>query len=593
SIEELKLVEKIQNHLLDAAEKKSEIPKQAIAGLKQALSEWPANTASDALHKESSAFRAYCSERSNRAWNDQPMAQKEAMLKGYLNRLERRALDLDEGDVQEIETLTLALIAERPLPAPPVGEARETLLGKAVEGLEGKTDQERVQILGEAIARTIPSGTWNEETLLNIAQQLTANEDPQTQEALGKVIARLQKENDPQGVFRPERPLTREVPGQEQMKWVPNEELRLDPDPGKLFGMEESELSIPLHDPKTIHVTARTMRIGDGGHQLEVCCARRKGVVFEAIATPKAMCEDFAVMEEVTVQLPSGRSVQVPFTAVLDGGGGHALAQFGSSHLADAFQRHLQQLVGAYGALTPSLVAVAMKRADAELFGRAPGTSDPYPGAAYQQLRANHARIQEELGVSRDQFMGAAQNSFGKEWHHCPLEIHQIIMSGEFKAELKTAYDIGGRVYDLEKQEDAFRLQELYELAASTVEKIECQANMNAYLVDDRGEVICVDVNRGDSISFYTGSGSGDDEWLALSEVRPPFDQTVSSHRVGEGLVVSSCDGHREKLSHQQLAKWDGEHFGGSARDYAVNTSQASAQFGGGDDVTIIAARLL
>lgn len=115
-----------------------------------------------------------------------------------------------------------------------------------------------------------------------------------------------------------------------------------------------------VDDPTEICISHPLTLVGgtaDRPFEVTAVAALRKGSAQPP--TPKAMGEDAWLAGAATVLLPTSvedgvrgkrqQEVQVPMVAVLDGGGGHQLAQYGRVHLLSAFQEALADICAVTG----------------------------------------------------------------------------------------------------------------------------------------------------------------------------------------------------------------------------------------------------
>lgn len=216
------------------------------------------------------------------------------------------------------------------------------------------------------------------------------------------------------------------------------------------------------------------------------------------------------------------------------------------------------------------------------------------------ELIAHYSKLRND-GITIDRIVGQRKLILTEDR---PLDRKQMISYiDQLKADKFFEFPVGkdkesSRVYDLTQLDDAKEVQKLYELYRGDYKAsrsgITVQSNLNGYMVLD-GKVVCVNFNRGDAFCYY--SGDLEQDWTPVSEVTTEQKRTGSIQQMNEGgIIIQTCDGHREKLTHNQMRSWDlayKEHPPESLENYVVDTTQASIAFGGGDDISILGARIL
>lgn len=354
---------------------------------------------------------------------------------------------------------------------------------------------------------------------------------------------------------------------------------------GELMGVNIKPVPVEeLHqvtDPNEICVASQSLVCSNREVTVELDCAvaMRKGSTKE-LSTPKAMGEDAFVLDVVTINC-RGQNYQIPITATLDGGGGHTFAQYGREKLKETFERHLTRLVEQNDHIDSAIIAAAMRYADDELFAKfpAPGRA-AYSGTAYDQLKANHKKVEKDLKIQVDQFKGAFQRL-----HMNPLDYHRSLPPGEH------LLTIGKKKFNLGDKQVAEKLQMYYELATGSQNLIDVQNVMNAFFVNVEGQLECVTYNRGDSMALF----SQGETTQALSErVLPTKTNRSCVQLQGGARVVSVCDGVTDVLTINELedANKNLKLKNKGSEEYVTTLMKASILNGSGDDKTILSVRV-
>lgn len=331
--------------------------------------------------------------------------------------------------------------------------------------------------------------------------------------------------------------------------------------------------------------------------------------------TPKAMGEDAHVIDVVEVEV-GGTTVSVPFVAALDGGGGHQLAQYGQAHLASTFAARLQEGCDELGMLDSYVLCTAMRQADDQLFGRLDLVGSPSEG--YTAVLAGHAAATEATGLAAGEFVRICAQH-GPMSGLNPAQAHRRILRERERE--RDGDSVGGnpdlqsdargwvvttprRTFDLADPTAAAELQSLFELATGTVIRMEVQLVMSCFHALDEGHVGVTTYNRGDCQAIATDGVTG-----LLTSLSTPVSglATNCSHAVlpRGSRVTAGCDGHFEKLSLEDHEAFDRAVSAvvdttmccaaeaGATERYVERLVQASVWIGGGDDITIVSARLL
>lgn len=335
-------------------------------------------------------------------------------------------------------------------------------------------------------------------------------------------------------------------------------------------------------DPGQIVVAEKSMTCSNGKKQFQIdtAVAMRKGP--EKLTTPKAMGEDAFVIDQISLTV-AGKQYEIPLMATLDGGGGHALAQYGQKHIKNTFQKHLTLFATQNGKIDAFTISAAMRATDEELF------SFPDPkGSAYVELQANHDKVQTDLKISANDLKAIVQNfkSDEKKLNLNPMEMHQAIQKGDVDENFKVT--VGKRTFNLKEKPDAEALQYYYELCLGTPGQITVQMVMNAFLVNDENRLECITYNRGDSMAIHLGTNGA--EALSKRVTAVKTNRSKVSINDGEG-VLSACDGVTDTTSVKQLEKAHTQLKDLSALDYATKMMRASILTGSGDDKTMIYAK--
>ena len=379
--------------------------------------------------------------------------------------------------------------------------------------------------------------------------------------------------------------------------------------PGIVRVVYQHQLPERVTDPSVLVVLDPPRLLDGGTFQLEVSVCMRKGN--SKPPTPKALGED-AVVTSV-VALP-GHPL-LPFIATLDGGGGAQLAQYGQKRLAAVLTDQIKLLLAAPPArsITSELLHAAMARADQILFNR----DDPLgaPSEAYRSVALGHAEVEKITGLPAGEIVRVFQRGIREDCKGLnPAETHAQITAASSAGTTPAAVlvETPKKAYNLADAGDAAAMQAVYELAMGTVVRMECQLNIvtfhfqppapAALAPDQGGVVVATTYNRGDCIAFATSSGG---RLTALSTPVGGLTTNGSAHAFpgnpsdgggGGGSaarVTQCCDGHREKVSLIDQEGFDagiGSDLG--AAEYVELLGKASAWVGGGDDVTIVSARI-
>jgi hypothetical protein len=335
--------------------------------------------------------------------------------------------------------------------------------------------------------------------------------------------------------------------------------------------------------------------------------------------TPKAMGEDAHVFGCVDVRVGDSieKNIRVPFVAVMDGGGGHQLAQYGQAHLTRAFGESLQRVCDEHGAVDGYALFEAMRRADHQLFNR--DNVLETPSEAYAALSVGHAEVEARTGLPPAEFVRLFQRAGGPLSGLNPMQAHRAVTSavgtcsaGPEDVTVRTPL----RAFDLRDEGDAAELQRVYELAVGTIVRIEVQLVMCAFRVSDddddddgsRSSVIVTTFNRGDCQAVATvphgGVGNDDGSVDVVALCSPVSSMSVNGSEAVLSVgarVTCGCDGHFEKVSLDDHALFDNLHAAASAAtdrkedplEYVELLARASAWVGGGDDTTLVSAVVL
>jgi hypothetical protein len=337
--------------------------------------------------------------------------------------------------------------------------------------------------------------------------------------------------------------------------------------------------------------------------------------------TPKAMGEDAHVFGCVDVRVGDSieKNIRVPFVAVMDGGGGHQLAQYGQAHLIRAFGELLQDVCDEHGAVDGYALFEAMRRADHQLFNR--DNVLETPSEAYAALSVGHAEVEARTGLPPAEFVRLFQRAGGPLSGLNPMQAHRAVTSAvgtcsAWPEDVTVRTPL--RAFDLRDEGDAAELQRVYELAVGTIVRIEVQLVMCAFRVsddddddDDDGSsssVIVTTFNRGDCQAVATvprgGVGNDDGSVDVVALCSPVSSMSVNGSEVVLSVgarVTCGCDGHFEKVSLDDHTLFDNLHAAASAAtdrkedplEYVELLARASAWVGGGDDTTLVSAVVL
>lgn len=312
--------------------------------------------------------------------------------------------------------------------------------------------------------------------------------------------------------------------------------------------------------------------------ELDVAVAMRKGS--GAVPSPKAMGEDFFVMDVVNVQFKD-KNYDIPLLAVMDGGGGHILAQTGREKMVSIFKAQLQRLMNNYGKLDASVVVTALSLTHQELFAKSDNEGHfTFPGLGYRQLRENHQKLENETGLRPQDFKAIFQRL---KLQMNPLEIHE---TAKTNPDLEAIISIKGQKYDLRIEEEANKLQFWYEMATGTQDRITVSTTMNAFLVNTEGKTECVTYNAGDTMAYLNNSTTT----LALSRSEKESRTTVALEE--NARVILACDGITDVVSLSELEEVNAFLKETNSEEYVERLMRASIMTGSGDDKTIISARL-
>ncbi len=326
--------------------------------------------------------------------------------------------------------------------------------------------------------------------------------------------------------------------------------------------------------------------------------AMRKGT--EKLGTPKAMGEDAFVLDQVSIKFKD-QQYNIPIMATLDGGGGHTLAQHGKENIKSVFEEKLKMFIHQNGRLDGNIILTAMKETDKALFGKFSNQGKPdfnvgdpsFPGSGYAKLRENHNAVIRNFGIDNDQFKGIFQHLSDKNGEKLklnPMEIYKEI-SLKNNTNINPVIEISGEKYDLSIKDIAEKLQLNYEMSIGTINMIEVQVVMNAFIINANNELECITYNRGDSMAFYSES----DNTKALSQFTSANKTNESTVVLSQGdRVMSACDGVREVISIDGLQKANNHPMlkDKNSQDYVTNLMQASIKTGSGDDKTIVSTQI-
>ena len=355
-------------------------------------------------------------------------------------------------------------------------------------------------------------------------------------------------------------------------------------------------------DPSLICVQDTITLVGgteDNAFRIGAAAALRKGPAKPP--TPKAMGEDAYVIACVNVTpSPHSKPVSVPIVAVLDGGGGHQLAQYGQEHLAATFERELQLVCDRCGRLDSHTLLEAMRRADHLLFNRDDIMGNP--AHAYTAVRDGHAESERQTGMPSAELVRLFQRP-GPFAGMNPLEAHRVATKSHSDDERMCVIETPRRAFDLRNVADAAALQHVYELAVGTLIRIEVQLVMCAYHLGQEGDgrgVLATTFNRGDCLAVAMIHNESDCVLTALSTPVSSLAINSSTVPLAPGdRVTCGCDGHFEKVSLDDHEAFDrrpdvaaAASRGGPA-GYVEALAQASAWVGGGDDVTLVCSIVL
>lgn len=369
-----------------------------------------------------------------------------------------------------------------------------------------------------------------------------------------------------------------------------------------------------------------TCKRGDSNEsfKLDAAVAMIKG--YGISPPPKAMGEDSFVLDTVVIAL-NGVEHQIPIMATMDGGGGHALAQFGQEKLKDEFEGQLNTLVQTKP-LNADTIATAMELTDEALFGRRYDENGKitFEGKGHAYLKDSHesarSGLAKKLGLGEDTplnvrdfilfFKNLKMNlledlkddeaSKNKLLNLNPIEIYN---SKDIKDVDKIlSFEHGDKKWemDLSQKDVAEEVQTLYANAYSDPTAITMQLVMNTFYMTDGDELECVTFNRGDAIAYHATDqddpeNPGDPaervlQALSLPEQTPLSGSTNTSAMVmKDGDNVFSCsDGIPETTNVKDIQKGLQEDSLKNlpAQEFVAKLVKASHANGSGDDQTAV-----
>ena len=315
-------------------------------------------------------------------------------------------------------------------------------------------------------------------------------------------------------------------------------------------------------------------------------------------AVLKIMCEDAVVMDVITID-HENKSYSIPFMSVMDGGGGHTLPRYGREHMKEALDKQLKKLLDDGMEMSPKTIALAMREADQELFG----------GFSCSPKQAVDTYSDKNPEREATPFWGEAW----RDWEKKVAEVKEKYALTDktlltIRSKISQEYPKTGKLPDKVEGEDGKSfdkktLQEIFEIVGPkgkvAHEHLTTNA-MNAFFMNENGELLNVSYTRGDSVPFSVETG-GENPSLTLTALGKVKEKSSSLHRnyhytikpVKNGETICSIsDGFTDGASLGQIEEAVKKNALTEPKELAEKIMRQNIHAVDGDDKSIVAAKV-